>query len=76
MSKKILLLIIICFLFTGCSLTSVNEGIFIENISVDKVKNIVDNYSDYSDLYIIDVRTESEYKSGHIANSLNIPLNH
>jgi len=37
------------------------------------------NKKDYKDLLdqgaiIIDVRTESEYKSGHIKNSINVPL--
>ncbi len=37
------------------------------------------NKKDYKDLLdqgaiIIDVRTESEYKSGHIKNSVNVPL--
>ena len=74
MSKKILLLIIICFLFTGCSSSTTKKDIVVKEISVSEVKEIVDNYSDYSNLYIVDVRTEDEYNTGHIAGSINIPV--
>lgn len=46
------------------------------NITVDKVKKIIDNYDDYSDVYIVDVREEHEYVEGHINNAINIPLSY
>ncbi len=44
------------------------------------IKNLFGTKTDYKMLtangaIIIDVRTASEYKSGHIKNSLNIPVN-
>ena len=47
-------------------------GFNVENISVSEIKNKL-NQSDAS-IGIIDVRTKSEYESGHIENSLWIPL--
>ena len=47
-------------------------GFNVENISVSEIKNKL-NQSDAS-IGIIDVRTKSEYESGHIDNSLWIPL--
>jgi rhodanese-related sulfurtransferase len=40
-------------------------------IDAETAKNIFDTQDD---IIIIDVRTEGEYKSGHVENSINIPL--
>ena len=43
-------------------------------ISPKEVKNIIDNYNIKDNVFIIDVREEEEYDSGHLINSVNIPL--
>jgi len=43
-------------------------------ITTSEVKSIIDNYDKNKDVVIIDVRTESEYKSGHLKEAVNIPV--
>ena len=43
-------------------------------ISVNEVENIIKNYQDIENVFIIDVREFSEYEEGHLSNSVNIPL--
>jgi len=43
-----------------------------EIISVSDASNLIDKNKDIQDMVILDVRTDEEYKSGHIANSVNI----
>lgn len=83
MKKIFILLIIMTLLFTGCSSTEgknkeivKEKEIEVVTISKDEVKEIIDNYIDYPDVDIVDVRTEEEYDEGHIAGSINIPLQH
>jgi phage shock protein E len=47
-------------------------GFNVENIATNEIRNKL-NSSD-ANIGIIDVRTKSEYESGHIENSLWIPL--
>ena len=55
-------------LITGCGVKE--DGM----ISVEEVNEIVENYEKYDNVYIIDVREVDEYESGHIKNSINVPL--
>lgn len=72
MKKIIILIVLLCFV-TGCS--SNNEEIArVEMITTSEVKSIIDNYDKNKDVVIIDVRTESEYKSGHLKETVNIPV--
>ena len=72
MRKIIILLILFCLMTTGCGNTTSKE---VNDMNlVDEVKEIIDNYSDYSNIYIVDVREEDEYNSGHIREAINIPL--
>ena len=48
-------------------------GLNVENISSTEIKQKLNNSN--SSIGIIDVRTKSEYESGHIENTLWIPLN-
>ena len=48
-------------------------GFNVENISTTEIKQKLNNSN--NSIGIIDVRTKSEYESGHIENSLWIPLN-
>lgn len=68
MKKLIILMFIIVVLVCGCS--TKDDGM----ISVKEVNEIVENYDNYDNVYVIDVREVDEYESGHIKNSINIPL--
>ena len=56
--KKILLLVL-CFVLSGCSDTSNDENI--ENLMAE------------NEYIIVDVRTEEEYDESHISGAINIP---
>ena len=43
-------------------------------ISTKEVNDIVENFENEEDAFIIDVRELDEYEEGHIINSINIPL--
>lgn len=81
MKRVFLVAIIITLLLTGCS-DDVNREITVhkpsnvevEMISVKEVKDLVDNLDEEENVVIIDVRTVEEYKEGHIAGSINLPL--
>ena len=38
-------------------------------------RTLVYNFEEKKDMTVVDVRTRSEYAGGHVANSVNIPLN-
>lgn len=71
MKKLIILILISCFIATGCGL---NENLVVQDITVAEVKEIVDNKKKYPDTVIIDVRTREEFLLKHIEGSLHIPL--
>lgn len=76
--KKILLLIVLsCILITGCSSDIDDNNInntYIEMITTNEVKKIIDDYDNYTDTVIVDVRTNDEYESGHIKGAVNVPV--
>ena len=80
MKKIFLLLVVICLLVTGCSGSKDDKEkdkvkkVEVNNISVDVVKSMSDNISDYPDVSIVDVRNHEEYVAGHIKGAINIPL--
>ena len=80
MKKIFLLLIIMCLFVTGCSFSSEEEKkndekeVEIVTISVEEVKHIVDNYKDFVNVDIVDVRNPEEFAAGHIEGAINIPL--
>lgn len=63
--KKIFIIIILSFLMIGCE----NKESINTNITLENIKEIVEN----KEYIIIDVRTEEEYKEGHIKESINVP---
>lgn len=63
--KKILCALIICIILTGCS----NK----ENEKVKENKDMIESKEVKKDYIILDVRTNSEYNSGHIEGAINIP---
>ena len=76
-----ILLILVEFLITGCDSTPVEDKKYkykvkVETIKPEEVKKIVDDYINNPDIDIIDVRSEEEYKEGHINGSINIPSNY
>ena len=77
--KKFLILLMITLFFTGCSANTEreikvheNKTIEVNTISISEVKDIVDN--NYDSVVIIDVRSNDEYRSGHIKGAINLPL--
>ncbi|MDO5393447.1 MAG: rhodanese-like domain-containing protein [Mycoplasmatota bacterium] len=71
MKRIIIILMLSCFLITGCSLKKLAV---VEKIEVAKVKQIIDNSERYPNTIIIDVRTEEEYLLKHLKGAINIPL--
>lgn len=78
MKKYLILLILLCLFSTGCGAndesSTTNHNAKIEMITINEVKKIIDNFDDYSDTVIVDVRSEVEYKSGHLYGAVNVPL--
>lgn len=64
--KRIVLIFIL--FFSVFTLISCNKNY--ESISAKEAKNLMDNESNY---VILDVRTKSEYDSGHIPGAILIP---
>ena len=75
MKKLLILIILLGFFVTGCSNAEKESNLVqVEFITTNEVKKIIDNYQEYSDTVIIDVRSEVEYNSGHLKEAINIPL--
>ncbi len=79
MKKFLVLLFGICLLTTGCfgakqeKETKEEKITKPEKISYSELEKIVNNYTDYVDIDVIDIRTEEEYKEGHVIGAINIP---
>lgn len=70
MKRLMLCFIILCFT-CGCSNnTSTIVDKEVNSITTDSVFSMIDREG----VYILDVREEYEYRSGHIKNAYNIPL--
>ena len=77
MKKILILMILSCILVTGCSSDIEENNVnntYIEMITTNEVKKIIDNYEEYSDTVIVDVRTIDEYESGHLKGAVNVPV--
>ena len=61
--------IFVIFTFSACSQESTVEGY--QQIPQDEAKSMMESEED---LIIVDVRTEPEYKSGHIPGAICIPV--
>lgn len=72
MKKLIILIVLLCFI-TGCS-SDEEEIVRVEMITTREVKEVIDDYKNNKNIVIIDVRTEDEYKSGHLKEAINIPV--
>lgn len=68
--KKIVVLIICLIFMVGCE-NKESTSIAYKTISSSDAYEIMNTRSD---IVIIDVRSESEFESGHINNAINVPL--
>lgn len=65
MKKKIISLIVCGLLLTACGTEKITYKTITENEAMPLIEN---------DAIIIDVRTSEEYDTGHIVDSINIPV--
>lgn len=65
-----LLIAAILFLFSGCSSQNQNRQAEYQTITADQAQEII---TTNPHAIILDVRTESEYQSGHINNAVLLP---
>lgn len=76
--KKITIIIILflSIALIGCEnkKEKVSENKVVKTISIDEVKEIIDNHDEYKKIQIIDVRTKEEYNESHLKGAKNIPL--
>lgn len=74
MKRLFIILSILTIILTGCNDMNDNEQNSKETtykkISVEEAKEIIDS----EDVIILDVRTPEEYNSGHIENSVLLPV--
>ena len=66
--KKLLSLILLLPLLTGCS---AQQPLRSQQISQQDAKNLMDAYPDY---VVLDVREQHEYDAGHIPGAVLLPL--
>ena len=66
--KKLLSLILLLPLLTGCS---AQQPLRYQQISQQAAKNLMDAYPDY---VVLDVREQHEYDAGHIPGAVLLPL--
>jgi len=74
------LLLTICLFLTGCfglnkskDEDKKEENTNIEKISYSKLNEIVNNYSEHSNIDVIDVRSEELFDESHIKGAINVP---
>lgn len=70
----LLIVILIVIIFTGCTRIGKNQATTksaYKKISAEEAKKIIES----EDVIILDVRTQEEYKTGHIENAVLLPLN-
>lgn len=67
--RKIVVLLICLFFMVGCSSQETDN--FYKSITSSEAYEIINNNDS---VVILDVRSESEYKSGHIKDAINIPV--
>lgn len=72
--KKIIIGLIVLCLFTGCGSKNDSKDSTPNNHNISAEEVFQEIESEESHLYIIDVRTLSEYNSGHIKTAVNVPL--
>lgn len=69
--KKVVILIICIICIVGCS-NKESQKIDFKTITSEQAYEMMNTEEN---IVILDVRTNSEYETGHIENAINIPLN-
>lgn len=69
MKKRLIILFLILILLPACGKSTHKEASYM-NITAKEAKELMDTQTDY---IILDVRTEEEFKEGHIPNAILIP---
>ena len=64
---KLILVVFCIFCMQGCS----NETITYSEITPDKAYEMIENNKE---IVIVDVREQDEYETGHLIDSINVPL--
>ncbi len=65
-----LLILAVAALLVSCASAPPPSARPVENLSVDQLKGLLDRNAL---LFLVDTRTEYEYKKGHIPGAVNIP---
>jgi len=71
MTKSIILITLAVVIVSTFLIRASHSG-NIPKITVDEVKKLIDNKAD---LFLLDVRSDGEYKEGHIKGVVLIPIN-
>jgi rhodanese-related sulfurtransferase len=70
------LFFLILIFFSGCILKYENDSNLkaqiLEDISIEEAYNLIENNTENQNFIILDIRTQEEYESGHIQNSIMI----
>jgi predicted RND superfamily exporter protein len=73
------LFFLILIFFSGCILKYENDSNLkaqiLEDISIEEAYNLIENNTENQNFIILDIRTQEEYESGHIQNSIMIDYN-
>lgn len=67
--KKIFCLIVCCLLLCSCGSDKKGEKAVVQSVSCSEMKELVKDGA-----VLVDVRTLAEYKSGHLDEAVNLPV--
>ena len=67
--KKIFCLIVCCLLLCSCGSDKKGEKAVVQSVSCSEMKELVKDGA-----VLVDVRTLAEYKSGHLDEAINLPV--
>lgn len=73
--KKIVLLLFLISLFTGCGFSEneeVVEMVFYQDVTVQEAQVLIEENIENEHFIILDIRRPSEYNAGHIDGATNI----
>jgi len=69
--KKIILLLAMILVLTGCSTASLESSVGYQRISAEKAKEMIDTLDDE---IILDVREQEEFDEKHIPDAILLPV--
>ena len=67
--KKIFCLIVCCLLLCSCGTDKKEEKAVVQSVTCSEMKELVKDGA-----VLVDVRTLAEYKSGHLDEAVNLPV--